>query len=112
MRFLVDENLPNAIVEALTKQGFDAVKVASGSLDEQVAAFAQKTERVLLTLDKDFANILLYPPREYHGIVCFRLNRPLVKDILQGLGSVLSHFKSDSVRGRLIIVASHGFRIR
>jgi len=112
MKFLVDENLPNAILTELSAKGLDAVKVLSGSSDQDVAALAQKDQRVLLTLDKDFANILIYPREEYFGIICFRIKRPLIKEIIIALDSTLEHFDSESLTGKLIVVTEKGFRIR
>lgn len=61
MRFLVDENLPLPIVEALRRQGHDAAWVrgdAPGSADDQVLARATAEGRVLVTADKDFGDLV------------------------------------------------------
>ena len=112
MKFLVDENLPNALAAELSTQGFDVVKATAGSSDAEVSALAQKDKRVLLTLDKDFADIISYPPSEYHGIICFRLKHPVPTSIMRSLRLVLSNFENDSISGRLIVVNERGFRIR
>ena len=61
MRFLVDENLPLPVVEALRRQGHDAAWVrtdAPGSADEQAPARATTEGHVLVTADKDFGDLV------------------------------------------------------
>ncbi len=62
MRFLADENFPRTAVEALRRAGRDlswVTESAAGSSDEAVLARALVDERVLLTFDKDFGELVL-----------------------------------------------------
>jgi predicted nuclease of predicted toxin-antitoxin system len=67
-RFLVDENLPRSLVVDLLALGHEAMHVNDiwrrGAKDPDVWALAQASmvELTLITGDKDFANILAYPP--------------------------------------------------
>lgn len=112
MKFLVDENLPSAVVEELRAKGFDAIKAKSGSVDAEIAALAQKEKRVLLTMDKDFANVLNYPPHEYSGIICLKIKSPVLKIVIKMLDSVLNSLDESSVKGNLIVLTPTGYRIR
>jgi len=61
MRFLVDENLPPRLVVWLQVRGHDAVHVStlpSLSSDKDIAQYALREARVILTKDGDFD-----PPR-------------------------------------------------
>ena len=40
--------------------------------DDSVASAARLEQRVIVTLDTDFGNILAYPPAEYAGIIVLR----------------------------------------
>jgi hypothetical protein len=77
MRFKVDENLPVEIVLDLRMAGHDAESVPAedlgGALDRMLLERVQQEQRALLTLDKGIANIRVYPPDQYHGLVLFRL---------------------------------------
>ena len=58
MRLLVNENLPRLAVEGLRATGHDVAWVrehCSGLSDVEVLQRAQTEERVLVTMDKDFA---------------------------------------------------------
>ena len=61
MRFLADENFPLPAVAELRGRGHDVLSIAErygGSSDEIVAAICDREERILLTFDKDFGEIV------------------------------------------------------
>jgi len=61
MRFLADENFPRAAVVALVAAGHDVAWVrviAPGAADVAVLALAAREERILLTFDKDFGELV------------------------------------------------------
>ena len=72
MKFKVDENLPKEYVSA----GFEADSVPdeklSGADDSVLSERCRTEDRVLMTLDLDFANVQAYPPKSHPGIVVFR----------------------------------------
>jgi len=65
--FLADENVPPAIVEFLRQKGFDVKEALElgipGTPDTMIMELTRKERRVLVTFDKHFANLLLYPVR-------------------------------------------------
>jgi predicted nuclease of predicted toxin-antitoxin system len=76
MRFLADENLERPIVERLRSLGHDVVTVSAdkaGSPDTEVLAWATAESRVLLTNDKDFAELTFLQRKAAAGIVLIRL---------------------------------------
>ena len=61
MRFLADENFPFPALAALRNRGYDVSSIAgahAGSSDELVAAICDREERILLTFDKDFGELV------------------------------------------------------
>ncbi len=61
MRFLADENFPFPALAVLRDRGYDVSWVAeghAGSADEVVAAICDREERILLTFDKDFGDLV------------------------------------------------------
>lgn len=79
MRFLANENFPLDAVEALRRSGHDVGWVrtdAPGSTDTQVLERAVAEERVLLTFDKDFAELSFRARLPAPcGIVLFRITQ-------------------------------------
>ena len=67
MRFKVDESLHVEVADLLRGQGHDALTVFDQGLrgrnDHALADICRTENRVLLSLDLDFSNILMFPPR-------------------------------------------------
>lgn len=75
MRFLADESCDFAVVRALREAGHDVVAVAEtsvGATDEMVLQLAVREERVLLTEDKDFGQLVYAAARSAAGVVFMR----------------------------------------
>jgi predicted nuclease of predicted toxin-antitoxin system len=76
LKFKIDENLPAECVKLFAEAGFpaDTVEEEHVSGSEDVVHFARCVleERILVTLDLDFANIPAYPPGSHAGIVVLR----------------------------------------
>ena len=79
MLFIADANVFVPMVEGLRQMGHDVVDVKEKGLeklsDPEVFQLAQNQRRVLITMDKDFSSILLYPPGEHYGIIVVKLYR-------------------------------------
>ena len=80
MRFLADENVPSASVSRLREAGHDVAAVAEdalGSGDSEVLGWAASEERIVLTFDRDYGELVyssgLPTPA---GVVYFRLMSP------------------------------------
>ena len=71
-KFLVDENIPPAVAHFLRSKGFDVKEVKEagihGICDAEIMDLARQEGRVLLTFDKHFSNILLYPLHSHNGV--------------------------------------------
>ena len=62
-------------------------------------------------MDKDFANILNFPPQSSHGIVVIRLpKRPELKDIYDHVSLFIKAVSNVSIAGKLWIVEQGGIR--
>jgi predicted nuclease of predicted toxin-antitoxin system len=116
MKFKVDENLPIEVAELLRQAGHDAATVLeqhlSGRADSAVALVCQQEDRILITLDLDFADIRSYPPAEYPGLIVLRLkqqDKPHVLDVLRHLTRV---FQDEPLERQLWIVGERQIRIR
>lgn len=96
--------------------GHDAVSVAeiglSGADDERVRAAAIAEQRVLLTLDADFANVLRYPPAATPGVVRLRLHPATEDAIDEMLNGAIPRVAEVSVRSKLVVVDERKIRIR
>lgn len=75
MRFLADESCDFAVVRALRGTGHDVLavaEVARGAKDSAVIALAREQQRVLLTEDKDFGQLVHAHGERASGVVLIR----------------------------------------
>jgi predicted nuclease of predicted toxin-antitoxin system len=75
--FLIDEDVPRSTTRVLRDAGFDVLNVheagLQGKSDDKVFEYAQSENRLLITCDMGFSNILKFPPSENHGILVVRV---------------------------------------
>ncbi len=80
MRFLADEHFPRASIERLRSAGHDEAAVAEGAVgnsDRANIAFAIQEQRVILTFDRDYGELIyrLGVPAQ-QGVILPRLHSP------------------------------------
>ena len=98
MRFLADESCDFAVVRGLRSAGHDVQAIAElsqGSTDQAVLALASAGERVLLTEDKDFGE-LVFAGAHATGVLLIRFP---------------SDARSRLVKTVLKVIAEHGERL-
>jgi hypothetical protein len=115
-KFLVDENIPTPVASFLRSKGFDVKEVrqsiAAGTPDASIMELAREEERTLLTFDRHFSNILLYPLNTHHGVIRIRIHPPLLADLLGALDHFLERFDLVAVRETVVVLERNGFRVR
>ena len=116
MRFKFDENLPSDLGALLRRDGHDAHSVLDenlrGAADPSIAKVCQDEQRILVTLDLDFAHIQNYPPRDYHGIIVLWMARQDRDTVLAIIPRILALLQTEPIAQRLWIVDDHRTRIR
>lgn len=97
MKFKLDENLGDWAAAPLIADGHDVCTVANeglcGKPDSEVLQAAVQEGRCLITLDIEFANPLVFPPKSHCGIAALRVARKtnkaevldLMRTLCQGL---------------------------
>ena len=76
MKFITDENLGIKVPDYLKDLGFDIVSVAQiarGDPDKKVLEIANKQGRILITLDKDFGELVFKEKLIHAGVILLRL---------------------------------------
>ena len=115
MRFKVDESLHVEVVDLLRGQDHDALTVFDQGLhgrdDHDIADMCRSENRVLLSLDLDFSNILMFPPENYLGLVVLRLRKKGRAAVRHVVTRVMDHLNKEPLAGRLWIVDEHRIRI-
>jgi len=114
--FKVDENLPAEVATLLQEAGYDALSVHDqdmvGSTDDKIADICQLEKRAIVTFDLDFADIRVYPPADYDGLIVLRLDRQDKLHVLAVFEHVVQKLREEELAGKLWIVNEHNLRIR
>ncbi len=112
MKFLVDACAGGRLGLWLREQGHDVIDLAStgapGLGDEVILARAHRENRILVTLDKDFGELVVYRLQEHHGVV--RLPSLPIEQRIALLMQVLEEHCDDLARGAL--VTARGAKLR
>lgn len=118
--FLADESFPDPTTELIESWGY-AVKKArdeglSGAKDPRVFEIAQREDWVLLTADKGFGDIRVYPPSMHVGVIVLRI---APKDVVENMAKLhlvlkklLAETREEEYPGILFIVDRNKYRKR
>ena len=114
MRFLADENFPGIAVTALREAGHDIRWVPTddhGASDRIVMDRAAREERVILTFDKDFGELVFrIGGAVAAGVILFRFQSASPEELVSRILRVLSS-RTDWV-GMFSVVDSNKLRMR
>jgi predicted nuclease of predicted toxin-antitoxin system len=116
LRFLADMGISPRTVDELRKQGHDAIHLVEQGLerlaDEDILLKARIEERILLTVDLDFAQLSAASGEPFPSVILFRLGN-VAREVLEiRLAEVLSQCNRDLEMGAIISVRDEAFRVR
>jgi predicted nuclease of predicted toxin-antitoxin system len=116
LRFKLDENMPSSVASLLRSAGHDVDTVfeerLAGAIDSEVYRAAYTAERILVTLDLDFADIRTYRPSDGRGVWILRAPSHDVKSLTAMLTRALAITEAEPTAGKLWIVEPDRVRIR
>lgn len=116
LRFLADMGISPRTVDELRKQEHDAIHLVEQGLerlaDEDILLKARIEERILLTVDLDFAQLSAASGEPFPSVILFRLGN-VAREVLEiRLAEVLSQCDRDLAMGAIISVRDEAFRVR
>lgn len=115
MKFLADENIGPRVIAFLRSQNHDVVSVLEnsklrGSSDSEIISLANKNKRIIITLDKDFGELVFRNLKPSAGVILFRLPNERENSILQILHWFLATKRK--LYGNFTVVTETAVRIR
>ncbi len=114
MRWLVDECVDAGLVTRLRASGHDVVyaaEVAPAASDTAILDMAQAQERLLLTEDKDFGDLVFRRGVRVPGTVLLRIDPARHALKIRRLEAAIARF-GDKLFGRYTIIEEARFRSR
>ena len=116
LRLKLDENLPKRIAPAVRALGHDLETAVSeglgGAADPRLLAICNAEDRILVTLDLDFADIRAYPLGSHRGIWVLRPAQQTFDAITALMLSGLRLAEVERTAGQLWIIDERRVRIR
>jgi predicted nuclease of predicted toxin-antitoxin system len=116
LKVKVDEDLPRQAVQLLREHDYDAASVIEqemgGWKDQQLWAAIQKEERYLVTADKGFGDIRVYPPGTHHGILLLRPDEDGIRPLIDLLRKVMDSSALEDLVDATTVANPRGIRLR
>jgi predicted nuclease of predicted toxin-antitoxin system len=116
MRFLLDMNLPPAMTGWLRSEGHDVVHVRDIGLadlpDRDVFARAAADERIVVTFDLDFAEIVALRGAAGPGVALLRLRLARQNRLRERLRVAIAEAAEALQAGAIVVVEDTRIRIR
>jgi predicted nuclease of predicted toxin-antitoxin system len=115
-RFKIDEDLPSQVAKTLVARGHDAKTVVEqgwqGFPDAAIWQGLQGESRWLVTGDKGFADLRVYPPGTHAGVMLLRPEEESRRAYVQLVEAALTELDLESISGAPVVVTQRGVRIR
>lgn len=115
MRLLLDQDVYAATVNFLVNAGYDVILVSqlglSQASDEEILKVAQDQNRVLVTRDRDYGN-LVFVRGLGSGVIYLRILPSTLAVIHQELVHVLQVYSAEELKRAFVVVEASGHRIR
>jgi predicted nuclease of predicted toxin-antitoxin system len=115
MRFLLDQDVYAATGRFLARLGHDTVPVARIGLsqagDEELLQVAHQENRILVTRDRDFGN-LVFVKGLGAGVLYLRVLPSTQNAVHRELERVLATYSETDLAGAFVVIEPDGHRIR
>jgi len=116
MRFLGDMGVSRRVIEWLRAAGHDAVHLRDEGLqrlpngDIFQKGFAE--QRIVMTFDLDFGEILAGSAGQVVSVVLFRLHDTRTNHVIERLQNVLDQSSAELLAGAIVVVEEGRHRVR
>ena len=114
LKFLADVNVEKDIVELLRAFGFDVLWIPDYNCrmnDEELLNLANKEDRILVTNDKDFGEIIFLQKKVSAGIILIRVKGQNIGKKIRSLKKLLKYYV-DRISGNFVVISDKRIRIR
>jgi predicted nuclease of predicted toxin-antitoxin system len=116
MRFLADMGISVRIVDWLRNAGHDTKHLREEGLQRspngEIFAKAVQENRIILTLDLDFGEIVALSKGEKASVVLFRLHNTRTSHLIERLSTVLTDSSNALESGAVVVVEESRHRVR
>lgn len=111
-KLLADENIPQKTVQSLKQRGIDITSVTDTSLglsDRAVLELGNVNERVIVTFDKDFGELVFRQRLDTKGIMLLRFTPTSSEQIAEKIVQALT--RQTTIKNKIIVVKEDRIRV-
>jgi len=116
MRLLADAHISARTVQFLRSQGHDVIPVSErlppNATDGKILASARQHNRVILTQDLDFSELLALSGASRPSVISLRLSSSKIELVNSVPAKVLPQIASDVEKGAIVSVGDRTARVR
>ena len=116
MKFLLDESADFPLAAYLGQLGHDITSVVRDYMlsikDHEVLSIANAEQRIVLTNDKDFGELIQLRNLSHAGVIFLRLGDESIPRKLDRLNDVLTHHADDLSNRSYVTVTDKRIRVR
>lgn len=115
MKFLLDQDVYCVTARFLSDRGHNVIQVAqlglSQASDEEILTTAQEQNRILITRDRDYGN-LVFVRAIGSGVVYLRILPSTVNAVHEQLAQVIQKYSETELTGAFVVVEPASYRFR
>jgi predicted nuclease of predicted toxin-antitoxin system len=114
LKFLVDVGVGRTVEEFLLEKGYDTKTVRSLDQrmpDQEIIRLATSERRMVITMDKDFGELVYHSGLDHCGILLLRLEDATGVEKRRVISRILAKY-SDKMENNFCVYQNNKFRIR
>jgi predicted nuclease of predicted toxin-antitoxin system len=116
MRFLSDVGVSRSTAATLRQLGHEVLHLREDGLhrlaDDQILELARREERIVLTFDLDFGDLLAAGGDSLPSVIIFRLHDQTPSSVTPKLLILLAEREQELIAGAIVIVEDRRYRLR
>ncbi|MBI3362958.1 MAG: DUF5615 family PIN-like protein [Chloroflexi bacterium] len=116
MKFLANMGISPVTVDWLRSQGHEAVHLHEEELDQladsEIMDKARREERIVLTSDLDFGDLLAASREQLPSVIIFRLRNMRPENVHRHLFQVIEHHADELEKGVVVSITEDQLRVR
>ncbi len=114
LRFLVDVGVGTTVEKWLVQAGYDTVAVRAfdpHASDDAILKTAVRESRIVVTMDKDFGELVFHSGQAHAGVVLLRMDDADADEKLHVMQAIMNGY-ADQLSGRFTVYKDGKLRIR
>ena len=114
LKFILDVGVGNKVGQYLTSEGYDTSLISTinpSMTDLEILSIAEHENRMVITMDKDFGELVYHSEKAHAGVLLLRLEDATGDEKVEVMQFIMTNFK-DQLANKFCVFKNGRFRIR